>query len=363
MEHETPIIENYGILASVSWNSNKWAGDPTKEDLKASKYDFVKDKAHMHESLNFGHEKYPTEKDGYFIGYTPMFNRPPADKNSRNVNIVFFISSDYRNSNQKSVIGFYGYPLIGEKFYRSPKHLMYNSYDFGNIKALPKNIIYFDQPIIINQENVRKANLLPSGKLISQQGFNYLHSDNVNNLIILALQFNPHNKKLERFVKEFPLLIEREKETIDFDEFQAIVDGQNADTVSGIEKLERKMKKLKPEVKQRVSSFIERGRIASEVKKLTNFKCLICEALGENPLGFKKANGERYIETHHVEQVSTMKKGVFSINNLITVCANHHRQLHYGDSTIMRQTERHFTFRIDDQLVEVSKIKLSQQLS
>jgi len=42
------IIDNYGILASISWNSSDWAGNPTKDDLKSSKYDFVMENAHMH---------------------------------------------------------------------------------------------------------------------------------------------------------------------------------------------------------------------------------------------------------------------------------------------------------------------------
>ena len=67
MRKEQPIIYNYGILTSISWNSNNWADEPTSADLKKSKYDYVKDNAHMHESLNFGHETLPAEEDGYIL--------------------------------------------------------------------------------------------------------------------------------------------------------------------------------------------------------------------------------------------------------------------------------------------------------
>jgi len=30
--------ENYGILASIDWNSNKWQDNPTPEDLRQSKF-------------------------------------------------------------------------------------------------------------------------------------------------------------------------------------------------------------------------------------------------------------------------------------------------------------------------------------
>jgi|SRR5665647_294101 len=73
----------------------------------------------------------------------------------------------------------------------------------------------------------------------------------------------------------------------------------------------------------------------------------------------KKNNGNHYIETHHVEQVSTLKKGVLSISNLMTVCANHHRQLHYGQSEIIGQTEHYFIFKLDDREIQVRKIKIS----
>ena len=82
MDKEQNTILNYRILTSISWNSNNWANNPSEEDLKPSKYDYVKDKAHMHESLNFGHDIFPTEEDGNYIGYTPMFNRPPDLTNS-----------------------------------------------------------------------------------------------------------------------------------------------------------------------------------------------------------------------------------------------------------------------------------------
>jgi 5-methylcytosine-specific restriction enzyme A len=359
MEKEKPIIYNYGILTSISWNDNKWADDPSEADLKASKYDYVKDNAHMHESLNFGHETYPVEEDGFYIGYTPMFNRPPALENSKNVNIVFFVSSDYKNQNRKSIIGFYGFPEFGEWFKRQTEHPKYKTYDSGNIKAFPENVIYFEKPIIINNENVREKNLLPNGKLISQQGFNYLNSDNVYNLIVLALELNPTNTKLRTFVKQFPLLVEITNEGNEIEDFYIAVGDATANTLAGIKELERKMSKQPPEIKHRISFYIERGAIATKIKKLAGYKCLICEAFKSTPYGFKKSNGDYYIETHHVEPVSSLKSGVLSISNLLTVCANHHRQLHYGNVEIIEQSDKHLKLSIDGETVNVEKININ----
>lgn len=359
METEQTTILNYGILTSISWNSNNWANHPSDEDLKASKYDYVKDNAHMQESLNFGHDNYPVEEDGYYIGYTPMFNRPPDSYNSRNVQVVFFTSSDYKNSNRKKIIGLYGFPIFGELFTRIAKHKLYKIYDSGNIKAFPDDIIYFQNPIVINNELVHTNNLLPEGKKISQQGFNYLHSTNVYNLINLAQSLNPNNSKLKKFVDKFPLLEKLTKAEFDLHDFIDIIDNTSADTLKDIEKLEKKMKNQLPEIKQRISNYIERGAISNKVKKLNNYQCSICEALGNHTTSFLKPNGVTYIETHHVEPVSTAKKGILSITNLVTVCANHHRQLHYGNVELVENSENHFTFIIDDQKIKIEKISLT----
>lgn len=349
-------ISNYGILSSISWNSSGWAGHPSKEDLKTSKYDYVKDNGHMHESLNFGHNKFPVEDDGYYIGYTPMFNRPPDINNSKNVQIVFFTSSDYTNGNRKTLIGFYGFPIFGKWFTRNTRHELYNKYDSGNIKALPENIIYFQNPVVIDNDIAQTQNLLPKGKKISQQGFNYLNSDNVFNIIKLALTLNESNTKLRFFVDKFPLMEMLTKEKFDLQDFISIIADTTADTIKDIEKLEKKMKAQKPEIKERISNFIERGAISKKVKKLNNYRCSLCEALGNLTNSFIKQNDEFYIETHHVEPVSKIKMGVLSITNLITVCANHHRQLHYGKVELIENSEKHFVFIIDGKKIFIDKL-------
>jgi 5-methylcytosine-specific restriction protein A len=199
---------------------------------------------------------------------------------------------------------------------------------------------------------------LPLGKKISQQGFNYLNSDNVSNLINIALQRNLTNKKLKRFVDNFPLTIKLAKEKNDLHDFIEVIGNSSADDIAGINELEKKMKKQLPEIKQRISTFIERGSIANKIKKMTGYKCLICEAMGMHHHTFIKPNGEHYIETHHVEPVSSMKVGVLGIGNLLTLCANHHRQLHYGNSILLEQTAKYFTFKIDEKTIQINKISI-----
>lgn len=128
-----------------------------------------------------------------------------------------------------------------------------------------------------------------------------------------------------------------------------------ADTIDEIAKLELKYQNASPQVKELISRRIERGKISSEIKKFYKYKCKVCEALGQNPLSFQKVNGEYYIETHHINPVANLTQGSLGISNLITVCANHHRQFHYGDIKIIENTNDKLILNIDGQVITTEK--------
>jgi predicted HNH restriction endonuclease len=120
------------------------------------------------------------------------------------------------------------------------------------------------------------------------------------------------------------------------------IEGTNGDNIRArIAMLDETFKDASPEKKQRVSSYIERGPMGAEVKKANGYKCQICEALGANPIGFKKKKtGIPYIEAHHVILVSTGQIGTLSSRNVMTLCANHHREIHYGDILVEATVDR-----------------------
>ncbi|MCK8826067.1 EVE domain-containing protein [Fuchsiella alkaliacetigena] len=122
-----------------------------------------------------------------------------------------------------------------------------------------------------------------------------------------------------------------------------------------IEELEKEYSQAIPEVKKRLSKHIERGKISEKFKEVTKYKCQICDALGEDPYAFKKENGDFYIETHHIDPVSSLNKGCLGISNLITVCPNHHRQLHYGDVDILKNTDKELELKIDEDNITINK--------
>jgi predicted HNH restriction endonuclease len=121
--------------------------------------------------------------------------------------------------------------------------------------------------------------------------------------------------------------------------------------------LERRFLDAAPEVKVRISKGIERGPIGREIKRLNGFRCQICKAFGYEPLGFRKKDGEPYVEAHHVMPVSRQEIGSLSAANIVTLCANHHRELHYGDANVtIGETE--FTFIIAGRPVVIPRVKV-----
>lgn len=126
---------------------------------------------------------------------------------------------------------------------------------------------------------------------------------------------------------------------------------------AAVRQIEDKYRDAAPEVKERTSRYIERGPVGSKIKRLNGFKCQVCEALGQSPYSFTKPNGEPYVEAHHVIPVSSLEKGSLHAANVMTVCANHHRQLHYG-GVMMAITGMSFDFEIDGQKISIARPEL-----
>ena len=198
------MINNFGILASISWNSNGWAGEPSKEDLNKSGYSFVQDEAHMHESLNFGHEKFPIEKGGMFIGYSPKLKEGRVGDNAKDVQVVFFVSTNPYKNSEKTIVGLYAFPELRGWFVREEKHRLFrkDKYDAGNLRAKVEHILHLDTPVVIDNASVAKMDFLPKGKKISGMGFNYLEPENVLNILAQMQLKNPRDKKLQSITKK-----------------------------------------------------------------------------------------------------------------------------------------------------------------
>jgi hypothetical protein len=127
-----------------------------------------------------------------------------------------------------------------------------------------------------------------------------------------------------------------------------------ASEITKIADLERKAMHDTPEAKLKTGLVIERGPMGSAVKKANGYKCQICEAMGLHPHAFIKSNGVPYVEAHHVTPVSERQIGSLAASNILTVCANHHRQLHFGTVKVaILETE--FAIVIDEQAITIRR--------
>lgn len=128
-------------------------------------------------------------------------------------------------------------------------------------------------------------------------------------------------------------------------------------TLDKLAALEAKYLHASPEVKERVSRSIERGPVGTEVKRANGFKCQLCATLGREPIGFKKKNGEPYVEAHHVMPVSEKQIGSLAASNVLTLCANHHREVHFGCAQVV-VNDGAFDVLIEGKKVQVPRFKL-----
>lgn len=100
--------------------------------------------------------------------------------------------------------------------------------------------------------------------------------------------------------------------------------------LESLTKFDSKYASYTPEVRRKLLDSLHRPSSVSRiVKRLYGTTCAICRREG-----FIKKDGTRYAEVHHVEEVSTKSPGVLGSQNIIVVCANCHRKLHYANVEI-----------------------------
>lgn len=102
----------------------------------------------------------------------------------------------------------------------------------------------------------------------------------------------------------------------------------------------------------------ERGAEGRRAKIQAGHECLLCRAMGRPSIAFHRPDGVPYVEAHHVIPVSKGTAGTLSPKNIVTVCANHHRQLHYGGIAEPKDCGDSFTFAFPGGPISVPKLKI-----
>jgi predicted HNH restriction endonuclease len=91
---------------------------------------------------------------------------------------------------------------------------------------------------------------------------------------------------------------------------------------------------------------LERGPEGRHVKRYNGYRCQLCEAIGNHPIGFETERGEPYIEAHHAVPVSKLEPGTLHRSYTMTLCANHHCQLHYGKEVFVDLEHDFFVIQV-----------------
>ncbi len=190
------IQKNYGILASIDWNSNKWQALPKQEDIDNSTFEVIKENGATFTALNFGYDIFPNDKNGYYQGLIPHFwSKMPDKDHTRHVEIVFIKSYDWETQ-QSYLVGFYAFPTFQSSKKSSP--LLEVEQDFEvNLKALPKDILLLENYInLTNAPEMKK--FLPTSKTLGKVGYNYLTKENVFKILDAMTALNPSDVKLKK---------------------------------------------------------------------------------------------------------------------------------------------------------------------
>ena len=203
------VERNYGILASLDWNSNRWQNKPYPEDIATSNFGYVVEHGISFTSLNFGHTIYPTDKQGYYYGLLPQLWSKQLDKeNSRYVEIAFMKSKNWRDK-QNYIVGFYAFPIFHKCVRQSPLVACPEDFEL-NVKALLKDIHQVKNYINLGSHPDAKR-FLPPGKEMGHQGFNYLTKANVYSILDAMTRLNPNDAILSGIKRRLIAEIEKIK--------------------------------------------------------------------------------------------------------------------------------------------------------
>lgn len=127
---------------------------------------------------------------------------------------------------------------------------------------------------------------------------------------------------------------------------------QGIDAIAVLEELNKRYKDLPPKERaKKIQKHIDRGTaVTKALKSLIGAQCQIC-----GWSGFEKKSGEKFIEAHHIVQLSEGTKGSLCTENVILVCPNCHREIHYGKSLSISDDGECFEISLADKRTKIKK--------
>jgi hypothetical protein len=125
-----------------------------------------------------------------------------------------------------------------------------------------------------------------------------------------------------------------------------------------IDEFNKKYKDTKPIERQTISNQVARpGPITDYLKELNNYTCQICGIQG-----FVQANGNQYVEAHHIIELHKLIPGSYCSDNIIVVCPTCHRKLHYAKVSYSSISQNKIEVSINNDKFKFSRSLLTSEL-
>ncbi len=122
--------------------------------------------------------------------------------------------------------------------------------------------------------------------------------------------YENHNDAWNKFLDWGPMKVSNKEK-------EAFVKTLNTQELEDFEDVKNKQPMSKT-----INYFKRNRKIVTELKKLYNGKCQICQQT------FEKEDGTNYCETHHVKALG--KNGTDTVDNLVVLCPTCHKKLHFA---------------------------------
>lgn len=149
----------------------------------------------------------------------------------------------------------------------------------------------------------------------------YIDTTEMQKRIAIYIQQNSIEETLTARPEQLPFPLDNEDEVSDL---QRKIDDYN-----------NRFKAVAPKKRKIISEQISRpGSITDHIKKLLDYTCQIC-----NEQGFIQINGTRYIEAHHINELHKLIPGSYCSDNIVILCANCHRKIHFAEVVYTTPTE------------------------
>ena len=318
------------LLVNITWNPTGWRN--TYINPRAG-HGYARQNA-GHESLNFKFDKQGIDTEKFIHGFVQWTN-PPT--NFQNGGLIIFYT---RNTDAKrgQIVGVYGKSQIFE----SQKHFVVNGFQNNrysiNIRAEKLFSILF--PVPLSADNYKAKS---SDRMVPQVGFTYKESKFAEQILydeLLELSnagvLQSDYKKLcdiyEYYLgKQFklPYVSQDEKEQEELTKYYKKTKTK--------EEILEDLKSLQPTDSEEIfvnqKTYKRDNKTIAQIKILRDFKCQICGTT------IIKKDGSKYIEAAHIK--AKHQKGRETLDNIILLCPNHHKEFDLGDR-IIKSHDRNF---------------------